>query len=52
MLDDVLASRIDNPALDLNSTTVAGDTGMERSVPSGKIIDLVIKAIEFNGMDQ
>jgi hypothetical protein len=40
MLDDVLAAKVDNPAADTQ--------GHDES----RVIDLVKKLVEFNGMDQ
>jgi hypothetical protein len=44
MLDDVLAARIDNPDL-----AGGGAEAREREV---KVINIVSKLVEFNGLDQ
>lgn len=45
MLDDVLAARIDNPT----SSSLLGSAGEELEA---KIIELVTKLVEYNGLDQ
>jgi ATP-dependent RNA helicase DHX57 len=47
MLDDVLAARIDNP--DLGSVAGGSAEAREREV---KVINIVSKLVEFNGLDQ
>lgn len=44
MLDDVLSARIDNP-----SSPLLGGAGEELE---SKVIELVTKLVEYNGLDQ
>lgn len=44
MLDDVLAAKIDNP-----SSSSLGGAGEELEA---KVIELVVKLVEYNGLDQ
>ncbi|XHG04402.1 hypothetical protein AWENTII_007672 [Aspergillus wentii] len=45
MLDEILSSRIDNPALAFKAEGTGSDTG-------NKVIDVVKRLIEYNGLDQ
>lgn len=45
MLDDVLATRIDNPGL-------GPAVGTETRDKADQIIDIVRRLVEFNGLDQ
>ncbi|KKK25471.1 hypothetical protein ARAM_006006 [Aspergillus rambellii] len=54
MVDEIIASRIDNPAAFLDSTSsLSGNRpGGQKSRISDLVIDVVKKLIEYNGLDQ
>jgi hypothetical protein len=49
MLDDVLAARIDNP---VSSSTATSSEGGAQESHEAKVIGLVTKLVELNGLDQ
>ena len=52
MLDEVLASRIDNPGLGPAGSSQAGSGMQDNANIDSRVIDIVKRLIEFNGLDQ
>ncbi|KAL5337773.1 P-loop containing nucleoside triphosphate hydrolase protein [Aspergillus crustosus] len=52
MVDEIIATRIDNPASFLESLSSSSSAGKNNNNLSDKVIDVVKKLIEFNGLDQ
>lgn len=55
MVDEIIADRINNPAsflesLSSSSSSSSGSSGRDRIAE--KVVDVVKKLVEFNGLDQ
>ncbi len=52
MVDEIIATRIDNPNLFFNSFSSSSNAPPGKDRMENRVIDVVKKLVEFNGLDR